>query len=270
MGQKQQRASEDRYQAKQIGPFRYFAIFDGHGGSHEMGPQHVGQYCVEHLHEFLADKLGQIDLNNETEVMFTISQTFVDFDAEMYSKGLKFGTTCIVILIDDVRNKIYQVNLGDSRSILFTGTKIVSVTVDHEPDDPNEKKRIDAAKGFVQAGRVVGSLAISRAFGDYIYKRNGTTVYDPVNGMVIAVPAITVIPKGLVANAVLTSDAPYEGDVFTDQLLVDLAIESAGDVAEMSANQVQFTGLPELIAKGMVDTIVRFTSDDTTIIYVII
>ena len=30
IGQVQQRGYEDRYQVKQFGPFRYFAVFDGH------------------------------------------------------------------------------------------------------------------------------------------------------------------------------------------------------------------------------------------------
>ena len=62
VAQKQQRAHEDRYQVKAIGPFRYFAIFDGHAGSHLMNSEHVADVCVNQLHNMLAVNSLTIDL----------------------------------------------------------------------------------------------------------------------------------------------------------------------------------------------------------------
>ncbi len=43
---------------------------------------------------------------------------------------------------------------------------------DHKPNNENEIKRIVAAGGWVQLNRVNGNLALSRALGDFIFKRN--------------------------------------------------------------------------------------------------
>lgn len=43
---------------------------------------------------------------------------------------------------------------------------------DHKPTNPDEKKRIFAAGGYVANGRVDGNLNLSRAVGDLFYKQN--------------------------------------------------------------------------------------------------
>jgi len=46
------------------------------------------------------------------------------------------------------------------------------MSYDHKPTNEGERKRIYSADGFVEMSRVNGSLAVSRAFGDFNYKKN--------------------------------------------------------------------------------------------------
>ena len=49
----------------------------------------------------------------------------------------------------------------------------MTLSEDHKPDNVLEKQRVLAAGGEVKFGRVNGDLAVSRAVGDFTYKRCG-------------------------------------------------------------------------------------------------
>ncbi len=264
VSQQQKRSFEDRYQAMKIGPLRYYAIFDGHAGSYKMGPDHVADYAVENLHKRLASNLAGINLNDEALVKEIITNTFINFDREMYNLGKLYGTTCTVILIDELRNKIYQINLGDSKSIILGVNGIISATKNHEPNDLMEWDRIEKASGFVENNRVMGSLAISRAFGDFIYKIDNDIMnphYDDINGMVISVPDVTVIPIQKPMYIIMSSDAPYERNAFTDLSLSQLFVDKL---------KVHTIARPNIIASEMVRFIAPRTTDDTTILVLVL
>ena len=63
---------------------------------------------------------------------------------------------------------------------------------DHKPDDPEERKRIYNASGFVEESRVNGMLALSRALGDFEYKSN--QLLKAKEQAVTAFPDIKVLP----------------------------------------------------------------------------
>lgn len=80
------------------------------------------------------------------------------------------GSTAVTILIKN--NKVYCGNAGDSRSIGCRNGQVVILSNDHKPMNPEESTRIYKAGGWVEFNRVNGNLALSRALGDYIFKRN--------------------------------------------------------------------------------------------------
>jgi protein phosphatase 1B len=66
---------------------------------------------------------------------------------------------------------IYIANCGDSRAVLCRSGNPVFSTRDHKPGLSGEKERIQKAGGCVVIQRVNGLLAVSRALGDYEYKK---------------------------------------------------------------------------------------------------
>lgn len=48
----------------------------------------------------------------------------------------------------------------------------MALSRDHKPTLKDERARIEAAGGFVEYKRVNGNLALSRALGDFMFKRN--------------------------------------------------------------------------------------------------
>lgn len=61
---------------------------------------------------------------------------------------------------------------------------------DHKPTLETEKARITAAGGFVDFGRVNGNLALSRAIGDFEFKKSADL--PPESQIVTAFPDIEV------------------------------------------------------------------------------
>ena len=81
------------------------------------------------------------------------------------------GCTATVNLIT-ADGRIFCANAGDSRTVLGIKGTAKPLSFDHKPQNEEEKARICAAGGFVDFGRVNGNLALSRAIGDFEFKKN--------------------------------------------------------------------------------------------------
>jgi len=82
------------------------------------------------------------------------------------------ATAVVALLIRGDNPTLYVANIGDSRCVLCRQGESVSMSEDHKPDGLQERARIEAA-GFhvTEEGRINGELNLSRAFGDYRFKR---------------------------------------------------------------------------------------------------
>jgi len=98
------------------------------------------------------------------------------------------GTTAITVLIKN--NQLYCANVGDSRSVASVKGTCEPLSSDHKPSNTEENSRICKAGGWVEYNRVNGNLALSRALGDFVFKRN--TNMKPEEQMVIALPDVEI------------------------------------------------------------------------------
>ncbi|CAN6175306.1 unnamed protein product [Urochloa humidicola] len=79
------------------------------------------------------------------------------------------STACVAVIRND---QLIVANAGDSRCVISRKGQAYNLSTDHKPDLEGEKERILSAGGFVVAGRVNGSLNLSRAIGDMELKQN--------------------------------------------------------------------------------------------------
>lgn len=143
----------------------YFAVFDGHAGPT------ASAHCSEHLLDaIMATEEFQED------VMKGIHNGFLNLDSNMrmlpkvLSGVDKSGSTAVCAFISP--RLMYIANCGDSRAVLCQSGNPVFTTQDHKPALPTERERILKAGGSVVLQRVNGSLAVSRALGDFQYKKS--------------------------------------------------------------------------------------------------
>ncbi|MED6225131.1 hypothetical protein PIB30_090727 [Stylosanthes scabra] len=84
--------------------------------------------------------------------------------------GPNSGSTACVAVIRG--NKLVVANAGDSRCVLSRKGQAHNLSKDHKPELEAERDRIINAGGFIQVGRVNGSLNLARAIGDIEFKQN--------------------------------------------------------------------------------------------------
>ncbi|XP_023271893.1 protein phosphatase 1A-like [Seriola lalandi dorsalis] len=150
----------------------FFAVYDGHAGSQ------VAKYCCEHLLEHITTNSDfQSALQEDPSVDSVkngIRTGFLQIDEHMRTISEKkhgvdrSGSTAVGVMISP--SHTYFINCGDSRGLLSRGGAVHFFTQDHKPSNPLEKERIQNAGGSVMIQRVNGSLAVSRALGDFDYK----------------------------------------------------------------------------------------------------
>ncbi|KAI0252000.1 phosphatase 2C-like domain-containing protein [Lactifluus subvellereus] len=149
----------------------FFAVYDGHGGSS------VARFAGQNVHR----RLVQEDSYRQQNYEEAMRRAFLGMDEEMltnpaYSRDPSGCTAVTALVTRD--NRIFVANAGDSRSVLSVKGEAKPLSFDHKPGNESERKRILAAGGYIEFGRVNGNLALARALGDFEFKKNYSLTPD--------------------------------------------------------------------------------------------
>lgn len=238
----------------------YFAVFDGHAG------MKVAQYCAQHLLAAILETsemqavVKDLKANNGevTEKMSDLIRKgmragFLKLDErmrdqpEVYGENERSGTTAVCTLISP--KHIFIANLGDSRAIMSRDGAFNFSSEDHKPFLPKERDRIVNAGGSVMIQRVNGSLAVSRALGDYEYK--SVPGLAPVEQLVSPEPDVYCMERSPQRDEFLLLACDGVFDVMTNAELADFIRSRLMVTKDLSAigNQI----LDSCLSKGSRD-----------------
>lgn len=176
---------EPKEDLEELAMTSFAAVFDGHGGDE----------CSNFLVQALPHNIRIAMLENRQAIKQAIEQSrssgrqdqAEDAASDLMRKILKAsylktdkefitpknaphsGSTAATVLL--LGRRLFAANVGDSRVVLCrSGGQTVELTSDHKPSRPDEAARVRAAGGFILHKRVMGELAITRAFGDKSFK----------------------------------------------------------------------------------------------------
>ncbi|KAF2759616.1 protein phosphatase 2C [Pseudovirgaria hyperparasitica] len=159
----------------------FFGVYDGHGGDK------VAIYTGKNLHKIIArqESFKKGDIEQALKDGFLATDRAILSDPK-YEEEVSGCTSSVGIISDD---QIFG-NAGDSRTVLGIKGRAKPLSFDHKPQNEGEKARIQAAGGFVDFGRVNGNLALSRAIGDFEFKKSADL--PPEQQIVTAFPDVTI------------------------------------------------------------------------------
>ncbi|XP_007644144.2 probable protein phosphatase 1N isoform X1, partial [Cricetulus griseus] len=148
------------------------------------------------------------------------------------------GSTAVALLVSP--SFLYLAHCGDSRALLSRSGSVAFCTEDHRPHRPRERERIHDAGGTVRRRRVEGSLAVSRALGDFAYKQ--APGRPPELQLVSAEPEVAALARQAEDEFVLLAS-----DGVWDAL-------SGADLAGLVASRLRLGVAPEQLCAQLLDT----------------
>ncbi|KAG8214601.1 PP2C-domain-containing protein [Butyriboletus roseoflavus] len=202
----------------------FFGVYDGHGGNT------VAKFAGKNVHRRLLAE----EAYREKRYAEAMRRAFLGTDEDLladpaHTRDPSGCTAVAALLTHDL--KIYVANAGDSRSVLSVKGEVKPLSFDHKPANETERARIVGAGGYIEYGRVNGNLALSRALGDFEFKKNYSLI--PQKQVITSDPDITVHEiTGEDEFLVLACDGIW--DCLTSQQVVDFIRLRVSEGKELS------------------------------------
>ncbi|VDL75343.1 unnamed protein product [Nippostrongylus brasiliensis] len=155
----------------------FFAVFDGHAGNvaADDAAENIMKTLMEtpqfeKVTEELKQNGGLLCEKSIVLLEDGIKAGFLKLDDNIRTRlnSDRSGSTAVCAMITPTH--IIIANLGDSRAVVSRKDEGSFGTEDHKPYHDKERERIVGAGGSVMIQRINGSLAVSRALGDFEYK----------------------------------------------------------------------------------------------------
>jgi serine/threonine protein phosphatase PrpC len=149
----------------------FIGVFDGHGG------KTVSRYLKDNLPLFFINKFPSNILNNNKKTINYINQVYNLIQNNLVKNHPRAAqycgstTLCGIIFKDKLnKKKLWVFNSGDSRAVMCNKSdKPVQLTIDHKPNMPDERKRIESLGGKIVFDGYdwrIKDLSLSRSVGD--------------------------------------------------------------------------------------------------------
>ncbi len=245
-----------------------FGVFDGHGGSL------ASEFCSQVLPHLLLQQEEKysnqgVALSNALRTADRLLAIYLD---EQYADSREHGsgsTACTVAIEYSTGSKEMKVtcaNIGDSRCILLNKDGSAKpLSRDHRPLDVEEASRIRKRNGVINNGRVMSALAVSRALGDFAFKKPHVSAWStPGNtvseDLIINTPDITeyVVTSG---DSIIVIACDGIWDVFSNEEVASYVLEKQ-QMLDEKLKTSSTAKKCEIIAEGLTDAAIKRGSAD--------
>lgn len=167
-------------------------VFDGHAGDsaadylsrkfYDMFSEQVSEEA--YAQECSPEERDEGALSCPVELSMLLKSVFAKMDKELLNwlketqegDEQQAGSTATVVLAR--KDKVVVANVGDSRAVLCRNGRAQDLSTEHRVEGGGktveaEVARVEGVGGWIEDGRVCDVLAVSRAFGDAMFKGEG-------------------------------------------------------------------------------------------------
>eukprot|EP00927_Polykrikos_kofoidii_P053243 TRINITY_DN4754_c0_g2_i1.p1 TRINITY_DN4754_c0_g2~~TRINITY_DN4754_c0_g2_i1.p1 ORF type:complete len:528 (-),score=78.05 TRINITY_DN4754_c0_g2_i1:224-1708(-) len=244
-GQKPESPNQDSFFIMKVdGEFSVHGVFDGHGRKgHD-----ISNFVKDNLPKLLLSQpnLQEDPLTALTRSFERMQRLIIQATEAQVIDANRSGTTVSVIFYDHRRNVLHVGHVGDSRVVLgriLPGpadqhvVQAVDLTIDHKPDIPAERARIEKAGGrvvhdggwnyrvYAKGNRGPG-LNMSRAMGD---------LTGHFGAGISAIPDVNSHPVG--NDLTVGGELEKEGDVKCSSTLSESTISSSATMSSYAISK---------------------------------